>query len=56
MVREVLRLFVHVSDLILALWIPHMKYVVTSRVALVLPLTSALSPPSRCLVGDSKIM
>jgi hypothetical protein len=32
---------VHVSDWILALWIPRMKYVVTSRVALVLPLTSA---------------
>ena len=30
--------FVHVSDWILALWIPRMKYVVTSRVALVLPL------------------
>jgi hypothetical protein len=41
--------FVHVSDQILALWIPRMKYVVTSRVALLLPLTFAM--PRRDLRG-----
>ena len=44
---------------ILALWNPRMKYVVTSRVALVLPLTSALPPPSDVLwvlKKDSKIV
>ncbi len=46
--------FVYVSDWILALWIPHMKYVVTSRVALLLPLTFAMPPLSRCLLWDTE--
>jgi hypothetical protein len=48
--------FVHVSDWILALWIPRMKYVVTSRIALLLPLTSAMPPLSRCLFWGEKVL
>jgi hypothetical protein len=48
--------FVHVSDWVLALWIPRMKYVVTSRPSLLLPLTSAMPHLPSPSIKYSKVL